>query len=333
MLDVVCGEECDGNDDAACPGFCQSDCTCCPQFEFITGLPGGACGRINDDAGGTGTDLTPFGQTGTDLVCGTLYIGGGRSVQPPSPTPNGASTVMEISNCATATALVLAPASSADTGGDRNCSAPGCKFGPPLPIPNPGSPAVSTCLINEIAATPAVGGTLDAIVGSGTITLPLSVTVFVTGDVDAGKAGIQPCPECVGGTCTTGPNAGGGCSTPTSLLTSHDCPPPGTPLAPFGVDLTPLVTATATASSATGDFCGATTGQRSLGCLGTGAGTCNYIEEVGSPAGDLTAGPALAIVQASVFCIPGSGDTLVDTVADLPGPGAVTLSGSADLIP
>ena len=301
----------------------------CGILQFTTGRPGGSCGRINDDPAGTGTDLTPYGGSAPQLDCGTLYIGGGLSAQPPSPTPDGASTIYGISDCSVTTAMVLAPATSTQTGNNRNCTAPGCFFGPPLPIPNSGSTATSTCVVNSIAASPAVGGSLNATAGSATITLPLTVAVRVTGDLEPAP-GVQPCPRCVSSACTSGPNSGSSCSSPSSLLTSHDCPPPGGSLAPFLVDLSPLSTSPYYLTAPGGAFCSP---QASAGCFGTGFGTCEYIEENGSAAGDLTAGGALAQTLASVYCIPKTGSPLVNTVASLPGPGAVSLKGSADLVP
>ena len=328
-------EDCDGTADAACPGFCRGDCTCFSPtaLAFTTVEPGGNCGRINTAADGTGTDLTPFGGAGPMLVCGTLYIGGGASVQPPSPTPDGSQSVFNIADDSDPTALVLAASTSGDTGSRRNCTTPGCFFGPPLPIPNTGAPAVSTCIINEIAASPAAGGTLDATTGNSTVTLPLKVTVYVTGDLDTTRPGIQPCVQCIEGRCSLGANAGGACTTPTSLGSSHDCPPPPekTPLAPFGVDLSPLGTSTVTRTAANGDFCGAISGQAQVGAFGQA--TVQYITAVGMPGGDLRDGGLHPAIQSSIFCIPNSGDPLVDAVANLPGPGTVTLSGVAQLVP
>jgi hypothetical protein len=184
-------------------------------------------------------------------------------------------------------------------------------------------------VINVIAASPAAGGTLDCCTGASTQTLPLTVTVRVTGDLEPGSAGIQPCPTCVGGECQSGGNSGGSCSTTTSLLTSHDCLPTQGTLAPFGVDLSPLQTGSATLAAAGGTMCTASTGQRTAGCMGQG--TCAYIEENGSPSGDICAGNTAASILASTFCIPSSGDPLINTVADLPGPGAVSLTGSVQL--
>jgi hypothetical protein len=80
-----------------------------------------------------------------------------------------------------------------------------------------------------------------------------------------------------------------------------------------------------------GNFCGPTPGQRSPGAFGQPA--ANFIETLGSKAGDMTSGRSRAAIQSSVFCIPSSSSVLVDSVADLPGPGAVTLKGSSQLLP
>jgi hypothetical protein len=326
-------EECDGNDDTACPEFCGPACACLDRLAFTTGAPGGGCGRINDAVDCDGTDLTPFAASGPALDCGTLYIGGGGSVQPPSPTPDGATSIFLLEDTGDAAAVVVSASTEEETGSLETCTSPGCFFGPPLPIPNEGAAAVSTCVINRIAAAPPVGGSLDVTTGDVELTLPLTVTVFVTGDLDTVTPGIQPCAQCVDGRCAVGANAGGACSTPTALLTSHDCPPPPekTPLAPFGVDLSPLLTASVTATEAGGDFCGATMGQRNVGAFGQPTAAC--VTVAGEPAGNLRDGGLHDAIQASVFCIPNSGDALVDAVADLPGPGAVTLTGPLQLAP
>ena len=144
------------------------------------------------------------------------------------------------------------------------------------------------------------------------------------------SAGIQPCPTCTDETCDSGSNSGGACVTTTSLLTSHDCPVSNVSLAPFNVDLSPLTTGTTTLTSGTGVFCPGPPVQRTAGCFGTGPGTCKYIEENGVPGGDLTAGSASSTL-ASAFCIAKSSSVLINSVADLPGPGAVTLKGTAQL--
>jgi hypothetical protein len=301
---------------------------CATTLTFTTGLPAGTCGRINNDSAGTGTDLTPYGAGGPVLTCGTLYIGGGAAAQPPSPTPDGAESNFNVTDCSIPTALPLAPTTSVETGDNATCTSPGCFFGPPLPIPNSGSPGASTCVINTVAASPAAGGTLNSVTGASTQTLPLTVTVRVTGDLQ-GDPGIQPCPTCTGTTCDSGSNSGGSCSTTTSLLTSHDCPVTNVTLAPFNVDLSPLTTGQVIDAAPTGIFCPGPPVQRTAGCLG--AGTCEYIEENGVPGPGGDTGTPVPATLASVFCIAKSSSVLINSVADLPGPGAVTLKGTANL--
>jgi hypothetical protein len=300
----------------------------CSTLHFVTGSPGGTCGRINDAVSGAGTDLIPVGGGAAVLECGNIYAGGGASTQPPLAIPDGTLTVFGISSCGSETAMPLEATTSFDTGSTRTCSAPGCTFGPPAPIPNTAVPATSVCVVTTVGG--AVGGTLNAVTGAATVTLPLSTAVFVTGDLDAGKPGVQPCPECIAGSCTTGANSGAACATSTGFLTSHDCPPPGTSAAPFPLDLSPLVTAISTAAEGSGNFCGPGTGQRTLGALGTPA---RYIEVVGSPAGDLRGGAALPVTLASTFCVPTTGHVVLDTAADLPGPGAAAPIGTFQLVP
>jgi hypothetical protein len=363
LAGAACGDQgilCVVNDACDGGGNCQDNGFAFPTLKFTTGLPGGTCGHLNSADDNSGANLSPFGQAaGTGLGCSSLYIGGGASIQPPSPTPNNAVTIFNITSCSNPAAMVLAAATSTDTGSNRNCSAPGCFFGPPLPIPNPGSEATSTCVINTIAAAPAAGGTLDATTGATTQTLPLVSSVYVTG----GELGLTPCPQCKGAPkkCGAGPNGpvhpmgAQPCTTTNAQLTTHDCPPPGSSLPPFVVDLSPLTTGTASASDPAGDFCGTGTGvitpndgqttNGAFGCPGGGADTTKvarcggaavtteYIEQNGSAGGNLTLGPPKATTLASVFCIPTSGDFTVDTIANLPGPGAVTLKGTADLVP
>src|SRR5262245_37125561 len=85
----------------------------------------------------------------------------------------------------------------------------------------------------------------------------------------------------------------------------------------------PLTTGTASATDPGGVFC---TGQLNAGCFGSG--TCVTITENGAAAGTvLTNVPANATL-ASVFCVPATGNLVVDTGFDLPGPGATALPGT-----
>ena len=82
--------------------------------------------------------------------------------------------------------------------------------------------------------------------------------------------------------------------------------------------------------------CATATGFTSCGQRTSGAFTANNVArtivETGSPAGALTTGgPAKPQTLVSIFCIPPTFNTLVDSAADLPGPGAAALQGTAQL--
>jgi hypothetical protein len=57
------------------------------------------------------------------------------------------------------------------------------------------------------------------------------------------------------------------------------------------------------------------------------------ITETGSPGGDLTDNMPHTARLAAVFCIPETGNGLIDGAADLAGPGAVSLPGSVQILP
>ena len=62
--------------------------------------------------------------------------------------------------------------------------------------------------------------------------------------------------------------------------------------------------------------------------------TARTIVETGSPSGPLTVGGSGApSTLVSAFCIPLTFSSLVDTAADLPGPGAVAIAGTAQALP
>jgi len=72
--------------------------------------------------------------------------------------------------------------------------------------------------------------------------------------------------------------------------------------------------------------------QRSPGAFGLGV--ARTVTENGAPAGAIsTGGPAASATLASVFCIPPTFNGTIDGFADLPGPGAVSLQGQAQLLP
>jgi hypothetical protein len=200
---------------------------------------------------------------------------------------------------------------------------PSCFFGNPLPIENSG---LSTCVLNVVddGAT----GTADLAAGSADTTLPLKSFVFLTGVETEDFGSGMPCPICLpNNTCNAGPRKGLPCHTDSSLSVTHDCPPPPHLfLAPLGVTLGPLTTANSTVTNAGGVFCNP---QQDAGAFGVAS--VITITETGAPAAgglDVTDKPA---TLASVFCIPATNNLLIDSAANLPGPGAIGLAGTVRL--
>jgi len=205
-----------------------------------------------------------------------------------------------------------------------------CFFGGPLEIANGG---LSTCVINAIMD--GVGGSVTPSTGEATISMPLQSRVYLTGNP------TEPCPHCVSDVCDTNwrtgspatpsPNSGDACSTTATSGVSHDCAPAGTFVGRIAVDLTPLTTGSTMLESTDGNFCPGQV-QAGIGLYGGfGLLETRKIIETGSPAGDITGGPAEATL-ASTFCIPATGNVLIDGSADLPGPGATSLIGDLQLV-
>jgi hypothetical protein len=260
------------------------------------------------------------------LHCGGLNIGGGPSTVAEGGTPEGATSRFAILGCV-GDVCTLGPTNTATN--DFECTNTGCNFGPPLPIANAGT---STCVLNTWSAP--ASGTVNVATGEATTSVPLNSNVFLTGNATA------PCPRCVGGSCDRGPNLGAACTTTNAFQTSKSCQPDGTNLGSISVDLTPLVTGTASKTNANGILC---PGQDAAtnppagskaGCFGSAA--CTTVEEAGTPAGALAIGVPKSTRLASVFCVPetpGALGTLINLAAGLPGPGATSLPGTVELIP
>jgi hypothetical protein len=186
------------------------------------------------DAGDlTRADGTPF-PAHPNLALGGLYLGGGgASVAQPQTLPDMGQLITQITSLGGGCAATLGPTTSTATGSNRSCTAAGCLFGAPLPVPNAGSTPTSFCGVSQVAGGGA-SGTSDCCTGAIDVNLSLSTAVYLTGDTatdPAGTiAGIQPCPLCSAGTCIGGPNNGMACTAATTALnnsypTSHDCPP------------------------------------------------------------------------------------------------------------
>jgi hypothetical protein len=219
---------------------------CCGGYTysgFISdGVTGDACGTISYAAGET-----------YPLVCGGLYVGGGgNSIGLPLATPNFLEWTVGLANCTGQTATVV-PTTSTETGTNLRCTDIGCFFGGPLTIPNTSSTPTSACVLITLAAP--ASGTMDCGNGTANIDLPLSASIFLTGDSLDAVAGIQPCPLCQGGSvgvvgsgvCNGGVNNGMACTPANtdangvngmdpSYPTSHDCPP----LAAYNIGSIPI---------------------------------------------------------------------------------------------
>ncbi len=301
-------------------------------LDFTTGTPGGTCGNIKDGSAVLIKNLT----------CGGLNLGGGGSIVPEGPTPDGSISRFSLS-CA-GPACTIGPTNTVppvNTAGP-DCTNTGCNFGTPLPIPNPAIPTITTCVLNTWASP--ASGTLNLSTGASSTSVPLSSDIYLTGNLS------QPCPRCSAtgspgspgtGTCDRGPRAGMACTTTSSTGVTRDCPtgganPPtqpctaggglcidGSHVGVIGVNLTPLTTGSSSVTNGTGIFC---PGQTGAGCFGSPA--CRTITENGVPAGPVSTGVPTSATLASVFCIAATGNGLVDASANLPGPGAISLPGT-----
>jgi len=75
--------------------------------------------------------------------------------------------------------------------------------------------------------------------------------------------------------------------------------------------------------------------QRTAGAFGPAGQAAHTINETGSPAGSLADNQSHPVTIAATFCIPATGNALIDggTGADLPGPGAVSIRGTFRTMP
>ena len=303
----------------------------------------------------------------------------GVGVPLPSVIPDMTALITKIGSCNAANgAFTIAATTNVDTGSNRDCTSaginnpeypgkPGCLFGPPLPLPNPNTPATSICLVNRVSTSASGSGNCN---GTASLNLPLLSDLYLTGPTD----GVIPCPVCAatpgpGTTCQAGPNTGQPCTPGSGALstaypTSHDCPPATSAF--IGSLPIPLALTTGTQTQTSADlsaqqfvfcgFCGqqfsptfenpphactadsqCTTGsftkcrQRTSGAFAQGP--ARTITETGAQAACLTDGLPHAATLSGVFCVPPSYNSTVDAAGDLPGPGAIALIGEAQALP
>ncbi|HXJ36165.1 MAG TPA: hypothetical protein VMS22_19205 [Candidatus Eisenbacteria bacterium] len=252
------------------------------------------------------TGAAPSGNCGSTvggpnpLACGLSYTGGGATTAPPTGQPVGSLT--RLSATCTANDCTLG-----STTGGNDCSDTGCPLGPYRPQPNG---ATSSCVLVKFTA--GATGTLKRCSGAALVNYPLAANVTITGNA------TQPCPLCVAGLCdATASNPGAAC-TDVGGGASFECLPAGLPIPPFGISIPNNGTGSSTITDAGGIFCpGQTVANK--GCFGSAG--CTSITVKGSPAGPLSPGPHPATV-AGAFCIPSTGNGVVDGGGGLPGPGA-----------
>jgi len=370
-------------------GGCACGTPAPTQLAFTVGVGAGSCGSL-----GTATGSE-------ELPCGGLYFGGGGGSTPqPAIFPDTASPLLfRVTECLGAR-LTLAETTAAEVGPSRRCSAAGCAFGAPIPLPNPDSTPTSTCLYNTITTDAA--GTAACGTGKIDLDLPLQTEVFLNGDLLPNRCaggtnpggrctpgsqvtdcpgggtcepdgGTQACPICnpTTGVCNGGPRNNLPCVPDGDDLvgaaypTSHDCP--SSPLVrvgelPVALALTTGTVARSAAPSGTQSrvFCGYCRdadesgefqGPPGVPCLSNADcappfPTCEQrhhgafrdarvteITEWGTAAGALADGTARPSTLVSVFCIPPTFDPLIDASGDLPGPGALGLTGTLRLLP
>ena len=155
------GEDCDGSDDAACPGLCQSDCTCGAPCVLPNPIPVSialaARAGIDLDTGWTGVshDLPGVDDaptvsarvTGcdTDLgspTCGQCTVTGPIEYQGPANTCRCFNA-----GSPDASTLTTCDPEASTCGGGEVCQ---CFYGPPLPL---SSGAVPACVVNKFNGT------------------------------------------------------------------------------------------------------------------------------------------------------------------------------------
>jgi hypothetical protein len=295
---------------------------------------GSICGSIRDSQGAS---LTPATGTGPGLACGTVYYGSGSETFSPLRQPEDfdhqliVGTLQDPANlydhCIDPTHI---PVLSVSFGASPT------PFGPPIPLPVPGS-----CVMNRLygiclyAPQGCVQSDCRCVRDSDCLSGPcLRLT---TGTLDAMAGGLDldvetvaqiyltACPQCVNSACNAGANSGQPCTTSNAAMVTNDCPPLEPPLISVPVSMI-LRTASAGATQQTQAFCGGGPGA-------FGAPTAVTISEQGAPAVNLADTQPHGATLASVFCIPATSSGF-DSAIGLPGPGAaawradLSISGS-----
>ena len=250
--------------------------------------------------------------TGTS---GTTLTLGGSPGSGPTDCSKGAGPATHCANANPGAAC----SSDADCGGLPNSCSPdaNCFFGPPTPVP---LGSLSACILN-VFATDACG-VADLTAMTTTLAVSLSSRLYLTGNASS------PCPLCVSGTCTAGERAGLSCSPIGTKGTTLDCPPSsGQFLGVLPVALAPTTSGTATLPAPNGAFCPSQTQPG-----GFGLANARLIKQTGQPLTPAGIGTFTTALVATT-CIPSSGSSILDSTVGLPGPGALSISGTTTVGP
>jgi hypothetical protein len=192
-----------------------------------------------------------------------------------------------------------------------------CFFGTPVPIP---MGHFSVCMLNVVHRD--LCGTVDLLSNRIEMSASLSSRLYLTRDP------VSPCPRCSKGTCSAGQRLGLPCSEATGTATATiECPPRNREFfARLIVNPTSLNSGESTLGDPAGNLC---PGQRTPGAFG---GEAQAIHEAGVP---LLRKGLVDLTLSTTFCVPATGNELIDSAADLPAPAAVSLPGTMriDLLP
>jgi hypothetical protein len=162
-------------------------------------------------------DITTAAGVSSNLTCNGLYIGSGSgTLTLPETNPTSVKALVMNVACCTGDTLLLSPTTAADTGDIETCTSAGCNFGAPLPLPNPMTPATSTCVFNTYQQD--VIGEASCTTGNARLDAPLFSRTFLTGDLlprrcSGGANAGALCPAvsgssaaCGGGPCVADPD-------------------------------------------------------------------------------------------------------------------------------
>lgn len=283
------------------------------SLDFVAGQPAGTCGASRDAGGATLKVLN----------CGFTYAGGGGSSAPPLVSAP-VKARFAVTGC-TGSICALGP-SSGPQPAPLDCTDTGCPIGPPMQAFDP----LPTCTATVWGAP--AEGSVD--VSNGTVSFIQHSNAHTWLTINR----THPCPRCIGGTCEAGARKGLACTSTDPDGLTDDCLPGGTD---GSVDIgflnlsVGLTTDARHLNASDGAFC---PGQDAIrpglpGCFGSR--NCRTIDVSGVPVagGLLPAGSSHAMTIAALDCVPATGNTLVDSTSDLPGPASQSFPGTVTLNP